>query len=111
MRKLVYAGLMGLAGLVGCEDAEKKKIEEVKVQEARSAISVAHYNLLNIKSCLAIATGDMNGDGRQDIIVTASDYINDFGWGTAGIYVFLNNGNGSYTPQTPPIKVEAEKKD
>lgn len=111
MRKLIYTGLMGLAGLVGCEDAERKKIKEAKTQEAKRSIPVAHYSLFSTESSLAIATGDMNGDGRQDIIVTASNYSSGFNWGTAGIYVFLNNGDGSYTPQIPPIKVEAEKKE
>ena len=112
MKKSLYIGLMaaGLVGIIGC-DSEERKIINTRIQEAKRAIPVTHYNHYNTGASLAIATEDMNGDKRPDIIVTANEYTSNVAWGTAGIYVFLNNGDGTYTSQTPSVKAEVDEED
>lgn len=41
----------------------------------------------------AVATGDMNGDGVEDVVIVG--YANT----SAGVDVFLNNGNGTFAPK------------
>ncbi len=126
MRKLVYGGLMatGLAGIVGCgktkEEMERDKIFKDRIEEAKKVFPVVGYYLFAHNSSIGITTADMNGDGRPDIIVTTADYVivdsvsnrsKEFGKGA--VYVFLNNGDGTYTPQVHPVKAEkneAEKR-
>ena len=43
---------------------------------------------------VSVATGDMNGDGKLDIVVSTLGYDS-----TANVYVLLNNGNGTFSLQ------------
>ena len=106
MRKLVYSGLIasGLAGIVGCEHDSARRINMAyQLEEAKNIQPVIRITCYWNSSPVALCTADMNGDGRQDIIVSSS---NIKAQELKDIYVFLNNGDGSYTPQIPPNRVE-----
>lgn len=47
---------------------------------------------------LGIAAGDVNGDGRADVVAAASE---SFGGGTAGLGVYQGSGTGSFSSVTP----------
>lgn len=109
MRKLIYSGLIvsGLAGLIGCDNNSVQELDEevqkINLKEAKNISPVIRITSYWHESPVALCTADMNGDQREDIIVSSSDIRNSE---IKNIYVFLNNGDGSYTPQTAPIKVE-----
>ena len=115
MKKLIYTGLIAssLCGIVGCEGDNQHGSNYTSRGKdiPYGYLPVAIYPVFNNGSPLALAVEDINGDGKKDIIITSyaesTRSINDYG--RAGIYVFLNNGDGTYTPQLPPIKAESEK--
>src|SRR3989344_4162603 len=99
MRKLVYSGLIasGLAGVVGCEKSTDSIMRENIINRIPEAdIPVAKYISHYDSTSPSIAVGDMNGDRRNDIVLVSR----------GNIYVFLNNGNGSYSQQILPNRVE-----
>ena len=115
MKKLIYTGMIlsGLSGIVGCEKDNQHGTNYTSMGKdiPYGYLPVAVYPVLNNGSPLALAVEDINGDGKKDIIVTtyaeSTRSIGDYG--RAGIYVFLNNGDGTYTPQRHTIKAESEK--
>src|SRR3989344_2323557 len=51
-------------------------------------------------SGVSVATGDMNGDGRLDLIVgTTTNYTSVPHNERGKVHVLLNNGDGTYSPQ------------
>lgn len=103
MRKLIYSGLItcGLAGLIGCEkEAGDIKRESIIKNIPYGDIPVAKYWMGSTHAPVSTAVGDMNGDGRNDIIISSCGRT----------YVFLNNDDGSYSSQSPPVRAEAEKR-
>ena len=115
MKKLIYTGLIAssLCGIVGCEKDNQHETNYTSMGKdiPYGYLPVAIYPVPNSNSPLALAVEDINGDGKKDIIVTtyaeSTRSIGDYG--RAGIYVFLNNGDGTYTPQKPAAKAELEK--
>ena len=106
MRKLIYSGLIasGLAGIVGCDGSSAQDVQRMHLREEAKNISpVIRITSYQNTSPVALSTADMNGDGRQDIIISSSNIRDQE---IKDIYVFLNNGDGSYTSQTPPTRVE-----
>ena len=49
---------------------------------------------------LGIAAGDVNGDGRPDVVAAATEAW-QFGGGTAGLGVYQGSGTGSFSSVTP----------
>jgi len=98
MKELLYSGLIlgGLAGIVGCD----KSAEGIRKQNIMKSLSygdpVAKYRTEGTFSPVSTAVGDMNGDGRNDIVISYNGVT----------YVFLNNDDGSYSSQSPLIKAE-----
>ena len=102
MRKLVYSGLMavGLAGLIGCDTERKTIIESIPMAD----LPTLRYPISASSTSMVI--GDMNGDGKNDIIISCHLYGEHGMPKYRGIYIYLNNGDGSYSPQVPYIKAE-----
>ena len=80
---------LGLSGFLSC-DCEKNTQEENKITRAYVA-EFPMYSRSGAGVTAGVAVGDMNGDGRLDIIVAARD---DAG---GRVYVLLNNGDGTYS--------------
>lgn len=49
---------------------------------------------------VGVASGDVNGDGNQDILASTNDAWNGFG-GTTGLGVFQGSGSGSFSSVVP----------
>lgn len=100
LQKTIAKSLLGigLIGILGCEESTLEP-EKVKIKESY----VAKFPM-NVKSGTGVAVGDMNGDGRLDIIVAAHDSRSYDKNGK--VYVFLNNGDGTYSPSE---KYQGEK--
>ncbi len=47
-------------------------------------------------NALGIAIGDMNNDGRKDLVVAGKTNVQEIG-GVYGVYVFLGDGKGNFT--------------
>ncbi|OGJ16673.1 hypothetical protein A3K73_00610 [Candidatus Pacearchaeota archaeon RBG_13_36_9] len=67
-------------------------LKELIVREEQSVASFPETS--GVVKHIVLAIGDMNGDGRQDIVVA---YHREFS--PCKIYVLLNNGDGTYSPQ------------
>ncbi len=44
-----------------------------------------------------IATGDLDGDGNDEVVAVTTEYYNNNWYGKNAIYIFKNNGNDNYT--------------
>jgi len=52
----------------------------------------------------AITVGDINGDGKQDLLVVGWNVTNYSAAGPGAVYTFLGHGDGSFAPpQTTPV--------
>lgn len=117
--KILTAGFAftGLLGIIGCEnesEESKRKKELISIYESHSKIKnptpAISFNLGEERYYARdIAIGDMNNDGKNDIIINCSEY-ND-GRGMQKIYVFLNNGNGTYSCQMRELYPESFSQD
>ena len=67
---------------VGCSKSEGEKAG------VKPVASVPAYG-----TAVGIASGDMNGDGRLDALVAS------YKGSDTDIYVLLNNGDGTFSPQ------------
>jgi hypothetical protein len=88
-QKIIAKGILltGLAGIVGCSDANEGVLKQTD----------------NISE-IGVATGDMNNDGKTDIVVAGIK--SGFTENEVKIYVYINNGDGTYTAQEnkPPAE-------
>jgi alpha-D-ribose 1-methylphosphonate 5-triphosphate synthase subunit PhnH len=58
---------------------------------AGGPVNFLSYTTLPIPTSFALVTGDFNGDGKIDIVVSAQDGFNE-------AYILLNNGDGTFAP-------------
>ncbi len=98
--KLKKIGLIGsITVLLGIEAlfvtayaTSRPKVEEQKVVPKTDYVTQLPIPYDKIKE---IATADMNGDGKQDIIILGGSNSQNL----TNVYVLLNEGNGNYILQ------------
>ena len=93
LQKIITNSLLGigLIGFLGCDYKESK--EQAEKTEIKNY--VAEFSAFS-NSGAGVAVGDMNGDGKLDIVIASPG---SKGMYTIGkVYVFLNNGDGTYSP-------------
>ncbi len=107
LSRTLYAGLIasGLIGTVGCDYARVGPKKEML--EENLAKPVASFYSFSGSRSPSITIGDMNGDKRPDIVACGESYTGPY----FNIYVLLNNGDGTYTSQTPAVKAELDEED
>lgn len=83
---LLAAGAVTL-GLPALSHANKEAAQNTVLESEEAVASVPTY----IKTSPSVAVGDVNNDGKLDMIIAAQSL------GGAHIYTLLNNGDGTYT--------------
>jgi hypothetical protein len=51
-------------------------------------------------NALGVATGDLNNDGKADVVAVGKKALDEIG-GVYGVYVYLGDGTGKWTPVVP----------
>ncbi len=97
LQKIIAKSLLGigLLGLLSCEKSTQE--QETAAKQIYRSKHVAEFPMY-ARSGAGVSTGDMNGDGRLDIIVATCGGSADDLKVNGQIYVFLNNGDGTYSP-------------
>ena len=87
--------LAGLAGILGCV----KTVDKLPSKEAEDQKTATYFASVPMRyeSGVAVCTGDFDGNGTLDIIITAQDPSN---YNTARLYLFKNDGKGNFYQDT-----------
>ena len=86
-KKIIASGLIAasLTGILGCDSSQSQKPSRPSKQSVATVPANAYPS--------GIATGDMNGDGKLDILVST------YKGGDVQAFVLLNKGDGTYSFQ------------